>query len=309
MEETKKTQPTLKDLFTNKVPGVLVRRSALEVFLLILVLVIIFLLLSFYRENTQLKANLASLQRQLEETSANLANKEQENLEINQALTNEKNRLNQIGAQFNEITSTVNKLDKLSKTDKELLQKYSKVYFLNENYIPEDLRPIEQRYIYDKNKQIDIHTKVYPFLTSMINRALEEENINILIISGYRSFQNQVNLKSNYVVKYGQGANAFSADQGFSEHQIGTTLDLTTAELANNYTEFESSKAYNWLERNAYKYGFILSYPKGNTYYVFEPWHWRFVGKELATYLHSEGKNFYDLDQREIDKYLVNIFD
>jgi D-alanyl-D-alanine carboxypeptidase len=60
---------------------------------------------------------------------------------------------------------------------------------------------------------------------------------------------------------------------------------------------------------NAYKYGFTLSYPKGNTSYVFEPWHWRFVGVKLATDLHNQGKNFYDLDQRSIDAYLVNFFD
>ncbi|MEK7495870.1 MAG: D-alanyl-D-alanine carboxypeptidase family protein, partial [Patescibacteria group bacterium] len=64
-----------------------------------------------------------------------------------------------------------------------------------------------------------------------------------------------------------------------------------------------------WLTENAYKYGFILSYPKQNTYYRFEPWHWRFVGVALATKLHDGNKYFYDLSQREIDQYLVSIFD
>ncbi|PJC82708.1 hypothetical protein CO006_02150, partial [Candidatus Roizmanbacteria bacterium CG_4_8_14_3_um_filter_35_14] len=60
---------------------------------------------------------------------------------------------------------------------------------------------------------------------------------------------------------------------------------------------------------NAYKYGFILSYPKQNTYYQFEPWHWRFVGMTLATKLHDTNQYFYNLAQREIDLYLISIFD
>jgi hypothetical protein len=63
------------------------------------------------------------------------------------------------------------------------------------------------------------------------------------------------------------------------------------------------------MQKNAYKYGFVLSYPKGNVYYVFEPWHWRFVGEKLAADLNKSGDYFYDWDQRKIDTYLVNVFD
>jgi zinc D-Ala-D-Ala carboxypeptidase len=63
------------------------------------------------------------------------------------------------------------------------------------------------------------------------------------------------------------------------------------------------------MKDNAYKYGFTLSYPESNTYYTFEPWHWRFVGEDLARDLRSDKAYFYDWDQRKIDGYLVNIFD
>jgi len=63
------------------------------------------------------------------------------------------------------------------------------------------------------------------------------------------------------------------------------------------------------LNEYAHEYGFVLSYAEGNSYFMFEPWHWRFVGVELATRLKNEGKKFYDLDQREINQYLVKIFD
>ena len=99
------------------------------------------------------------------------------------------------------------------------------------------------------------------------------------------------------------------AGQGYSEHQLGTTLDFITPGQNGNLTGFDKTDAYLWLQNNAYKYGFILSYPKGNTYYMYEPWHWRFVGIKLATYLHDTNLNFYNMDQRDIDKYLINTFD
>jgi D-alanyl-D-alanine carboxypeptidase len=117
-------------------------------------------------------------------------------------------------------------------------------------------------------------------------------------------------LKSTYSVTYGAGtANRFSADQGYSEHQLGTTLDFTTPATGLVFSKFEKTSAYAWLAENGYTYGFVLSYPKNNTYYQYEPWHWRFVGRGLAAKLHADGKRFYDLDQRDIDSYLISFFD
>ena len=137
----------------------------------------------------------------------------------------------------------------------------------------------------------------------------EDDGVNLQVVSAFRSFATQKNLKATYLVRYGSGANTFSADQGYSEHQLGTTIDLSTKELDGVLSGFDSTDAYAWLTDNAYKYGFILSYPHNNTYYQYEPWHWRFVGRELARDLHNDDKHFYDLDQREIDPYLVSIFD
>jgi D-alanyl-D-alanine carboxypeptidase len=130
----------------------------------------------------------------------------------------------------------------------------------------------------------------------------------IQIISAYRSFGEQAVLKTNYIVSYGSGANKFSADQGFSEHQLGTAVDLTTPKLGLSFTKFDASTAYQWLNDNAYKFGFIISYPQQNTYFQYEPWHWRYVGADLATKIHNSGQFFYDVPQREIDSYLISIF-
>jgi len=230
------------------------------------------------------------------------------NADLLNSLRTERYLNSTFSGQISQIANTVGKLDKLSKTDKELLQKYSKVYFLNENYVPEDLTNIPSDYIYEKGKEIKMHTKAFPYLQSMIVAA-KTDGINLKIISAYRSFGEQSALKNTYTVTYGTGANKFSADQGYSEHQLGTAIDFTTEELGLNFTAFEKSDAYKWLLDNGYKYGFILSYPKDNAYYMFEPWHWRFVGKSLVNMLRQENKNFYDIEQRTIDAYLINIFD
>jgi len=207
------------------------------------------------------------------------------------------------------ISGTVGTLQKLSQIDPELLKKYSKVFFMNENYVPVHLTEIPSDNIYSLSRAEQFLTEAWPFLKKMLDTA-KSNGITLYVKSAYRSFGEQQSLKSSYTVIYGAGtANSFSADQGYSEHQLGTTVDLITIGLGGQLGGFDSTKAYQWLVDNAYRYGFVLSYPKGNSYYVYEPWHWRFIGVKLATFLHNEKRNFYDVDQREIDEYLVNIFD
>ncbi|MEK7213860.1 MAG: M15 family metallopeptidase [Patescibacteria group bacterium] len=206
-------------------------------------------------------------------------------------------------------TSTVDTLQKLSKIDPQLLAKYSKVFFLNENYAPARLIEIPSEYYYSNLKVLKLYTQVWPYLQRMLDEA-NKADMNIYIQSAYRSFNEQKAIKGQNSVIYGAGsANSFSADQGYSEHQLGTTVDLITKGLGGNLEGFDKTKAYDWLLGNAYRFGFILSYPKDNKFYVFEPWHWRFVGVKLATELHNQNRNFYDMDQRVIDDYLAFFFD
>lgn len=210
--------------------------------------------------------------------------------------------------QIQDLGNTVGTLEKLSKTDEELLKKYSKVYFLSENYRPAQLTAIDKKYLYNKEDAF-IHTQVLPYLEKLL-AAARVDGIELLIASAFRSFETQVSLKSEYKVVYGAGtANQFSADQGYSEHQLGTAIDFTTLDAGGTFSKFQRDPAYEWLLANAYKYGFILSYPERNVFYKFEPWHWRFVGVELAKRLHTDKEYFYDLGQREIDEYLIKLFD
>ncbi len=208
------------------------------------------------------------------------------------------------------ISNNVSTLDKLTRTDEELLQKYSRVFFLNEHYVPSDVIEVPKEFKYSEQRSHTIHAQVYPHLESMLKAAAAEKQIQLYVFSGYRPFDEQKALNNQYTVTYGAGtANQFSADQGYSEHQLGTTVDLITTGMGGALSGFDRTPGYQWLLENAHRFGFILSYPKGNQHYVFEPWHWRFVGVQLATTLHDSGKNFYDMDQRDIDAYLVHLFE
>ena len=251
-----------------------------------------------------LKQGIANLQ-------ADLATSTLTSNELSQQLIDQKNKSESFQSTITNIAGTVGNLEKLSKTDKELLQKYSKVYFLSDNYVPMSLTVIDEKYVYDKTKTLQFHTQALIYLERMLDDANNSnDTISMKIVSAYRSFGAQSVLKKDYLITYGSGANQFSADQGYSEHQLGTAVDIATDALKTPLLiDFASSSAYMWLSDNAYKYGFILSYPKNNTYYKYEPWHWRFVGVGLATRLHYSGINFSDMEQREIDTYLANIFD
>lgn len=206
------------------------------------------------------------------------------------------------------LSDTVNDLEKVIATDPELLAKYSKVYFLNENYAPATLATIATSSTFQPDRTYEVHAEVAPYLEDLLKEA-NEEGLSLLIASAYRSFSEQAALKSGYRIRYGTGANAFSAEQGYSEHQLGTTIDFTTPEVGGTFAGFDRTEEYAWLMKHAWKYGFVLSYPKGNSYYQYEPWHWRFVGKDLAERLHEDDAWFYDLDQRVIDTYLGELFD
>lgn len=258
-------------------------------------------------QNTEL--SLASTTSALKSRTERLTEYENLNAELNTRLTGEVARNDAFNDQIQSITSTVGLLDKLSKTDRELLQKYSKVYFLSENFVPSALSDIDLVYLYRKDKMEKIHTSVKPYLENLL-KAANADSVKFFVLSAYRSFGTQANLKASYKITYGAGsANKFSADQGYSEHQLGSTVDFTATSTGEVLNGFDKTSSYVWLTNNAYRFGFVLSYPKGNLFYQYEPWHWRFVGVELATKLHNENKYFYDLDQREINTYLVKIFD
>lgn len=263
-----------------------------------------------YFSSAHAREELARSQQSVTELQEKLGSAEEERDQLQELLRKASEENAAFGKRVEELASNVNFLDKMSKTDRELLQKYSSVYFLSENFIPDPLVPINDELLARSGGNQMIHGSVFPYLEKMM-AAAERDGYSLRILSAYRSFGTQSSLKSNYKVTYGAGtANKFSADQGYSEHQLGTTVDFTTAENPTTLsTTFRDTDHYSWLIRHAHEYGFVLSYPEGNAFFQFEPWHWRFVGVDLATRLYYDNMYFYDLDQREINAYLARIFD
>lgn len=290
------------------------RKIPLPVVALLVVLIVALGFLAYitfyqYNQIEDARSAIASSTQMLAETQDKLAQSQSESADLAQRLQDTENYASDLAEELGKAEDNVEILAKLQTIDPELLKKYSRVYFLNEHYRPNKLTLIDDDYWWPEDDDEFIDENVWPFLEELLEDA-EDDDIDLRVVSAFRAFDRQRELKSSYDIIYGEGtANQFSAAQGYSEHQLGTTVDFTTKELGNNFTSIAQTEAYEWLKDNAYKYGFIMSYPENNEYYQFEPWHWRFVGKELADHLHDENLNFYDMDQREIDSYRLNIFE
>lgn len=115
-----------------------------------------------------------------------------------------------------------------------------------------------------------------------------KENIKLYGGSGYRSYSTQSGLYNHYVKEDGKAnADTYSARPGHSEHQTGLAIDIVTSKGGFVYENYQE---YKWLIKNSYKYGFILRYPKGKeniTGYMYEPWHYRYLGTDIATEIHN----------------------
>lgn len=123
--------------------------------------------------------------------------------------------------------------------------------------------------------------------------AAKKDNVNIVGVSGYRSYGRQAELYNSRVKALGKAkAEEYTAPPGASEHQTGLTIDLNTPSYGKLEEGFENTKAFKWLMENSYKYGFILRYPKGKeqiTGYSYEPWHFRYIGEYHATQIMEKG--------------------
>lgn len=131
---------------------------------------------------------------------------------------------------------------------------------------------------------------VLPDLRAMLRAAPE----NLLIESGYRSYYDQIDAFNNWEAQAGlDRALMVSARPGHSEHQLGTAFDLQRADGPFPWLEnFGWTTVGEWLAIHSWEYGFIQSYPAGKsdaTYYAYEPWHYRYVGREEATAIHYSG--------------------
>ena len=194
----------------------------------------------------------------------------------------------------------------------------NKTHELDSSYEPQSLTTLTCETTYSMKLESRAAEALYAMLTEMKAAGVSD----VMVTSAYRSYDKQFETYNYWVQEEMSGgfsedayrvlgeeyirmnylnkkiftlnladaqkvAQSYSALPGQSEHQTGLCIDFTTSSMGGELTEaFEDTDAFAWLARNAYKFGFILRYPKGKegiTGYTYEPWHYRFVGREAAT--------------------------
>ena len=158
-----------------------------------------------------------------------------------------------------------------------LVNKYN---YLEKDYVPNNLEKVSTVYALSNMKLVNVAKNAY----EQMAKDASKDKRKLVIMSAYRSYDYQVNLYNRYAKKDGKDkADTYSGRPGYSEHQTGLAFDLYNGKTV--YTRFEETKEFDWMQENAYKYGFILRFPKNKeqeTGYVYEAWHYRYVGKEIA---------------------------
>ena len=165
-----------------------------------------------------------------------------------------------------------------------------KGFSISKDYVPENLVEVNIPTATTNNKMRSDAAKA---LETMYEDA-KKEGLTLAVNSAYRSYEEQQKIYDEYFRIYDEvTAASLVAVPGTSEHQLGLSVDLTSQSVIDGqYGVFGSTPEYQWVIKNAYKYGFILRYPSDKidiTGIANEPWHYRYVGVKLATKLYEEG--------------------
>lgn len=180
---------------------------------------------------------------------------------------------------------------KKTNTDDGILMLTNKFYQLDETYTEDDMKKISSVYSYGENQML-LEEAYYAFIKMF--KDAKKENLTLIINSSFRSYEEQNEIYEQYKSSKGlEYADTIAARAGFSEHQTGLAVDIQT--YNSNAATFEEFDEFKWLQENAYKYGFILRYPKGKEFltgYEYESWHYRYVGVDAATYIYENNITF-----------------
>lgn len=164
---------------------------------------------------------------------------------------------------------------------------------LRRDWTPADLTSVPARYSLD-GRSVQARRATVAAFRELADEALRQ-GMHLSIRSAYRSFRDQCVTHRSMVKLYGTaGADRRAARPGRSEHQLGLALDIAADAGAQ---VFGTTPESAWLQANAFRYGFGLSYPSGQetvTGYQYEPWHWRFIGKSAGGELHAKGLWLFD---------------
>jgi D-alanyl-D-alanine carboxypeptidase len=177
----------------------------------------------------------------------------------------------------------------------------TRVYGISRDYEPQDLTSLADHF--EVAVMLGYPTGVRMAIIEPLQeivRAMQDEGLAPQIVSGYRSYSAQTLAMQKWLTLYPDWGAHLSAPPGHSEHQLGTTVDFGSPELrymlGEDYVQFHPAFAQTsegkWLADHAAEYGFTMSYPEDafeRTSFYYEPWHFRYVGSDLA--LHLAEKN------------------
>jgi len=190
-----------------------------------------------------------------------------------------------VGANYDWYDNKVVKETDLSKGNLMIVNKFN---YLNNEYEPDGITDISLSYSYKGNKVAKVANDAYIEMA----KDAKEDGVQLLANSTYRTYERQDEIYKDFYYSKGISyADSYAARAGHSEHQTGLALDIFTSGTSTT-DNFEESDAFTWLTNNAYKYGFILRYPKDKEYltgYNYESWHYRYLGVETATKVYNEG--------------------
>lgn len=162
----------------------------------------------------------------------------------------------------------------------------NKNHKLDSSYIPSDLEKISIHYA---NEEKYLRKEAKDAFEKLSEDA-SKKGLRIVAVSTYRSYEYQAHLYEQYVEKKGLDyADLCSARKGHSEHQTGLAVDVEGENR--DYNFFEETKGFSWMKKHAHLYGFILRYPQDKTSitgFKYEPWHYRYVGKEIAKKIYEK---------------------
>lgn len=187
--------------------------------------------------------------------------------------------------------------------DNSLTVLVNKQHSLKENYEPDDLVTVNVPTILENPEVNQLRKEAADALKEMFDVALDD-GISLYARSGYRSHNTQEMLFENYAQKHGEeAANRYSARAGQSEHQTGLVMDITSESVNFQLVEeFANTEEGKWVQENAHQFGFIIRYPKGKediTGYIYEPWHLRYLGVEVATAVYESGLTYEEFLKEE----------
>lgn len=185
--------------------------------------------------------------------------------------------------------------DIVSKNSNGITRLVNKQNALKSNYKPNDLVKISVK----STKTIHLRKNVAKAVKNMFSDA-KKKGIHLTAVSGFRSSSYQSNLYYNSLRKNGAAyTNKYFAKPNHSEHQTGMAIDISAKSVGYDLIEhFKNTKEGKWLAKNAHKYGFILRYKEGrekDTGFAFEPWHFRYVGEDVASYIYKNNLILEDL--------------